>query len=145
MKDFVNRIYSKLNPVIINWVDYYASLGQIDEYESNRYKCIKGFNSPVNTYRVGIDLVNRYKISINILNYTYKVIVVSVLAPATERVHQDNGSVDVYPSKVVKEKLEFTEGKFDIDNIDWVTDIQRLMNEYVLKDKAEVEVIENYG
>jgi ORF53 len=60
-------------------------------------------------------------------------------------VHQDDGSVDVYPSKVVKEKLEFTEGNFDIDNIDWVTDIQRLMNEYVLKDKAEVEVIENYG
>ena len=145
MKDFVNRIYSKLNPVIINWVDYYASLDQIDEYESNRYKYIKGFNSPVNTYKVGIELVNGYKISINILNYTYKVIVVSVLAPATERVHQDDGSVDVYPSKVVKEKLEFTEGNFDIDNIDWVTDIQRLMNEYVLKDKAEVEVIENYG
>lgn len=145
MKDFVNRIYSKLNPVIINWVDYYVSLDQIDEYESNRYNYIKGFNSPVNTYKVRIELVNRYKISINILNYTYKVIVVSVLAPATERVHQDDGSVDVYPSKVVKEKLEFTEGNFDIDNIDWVTDIQRLMNEYVLKGKAEVEVIENYG
>lgn len=145
MKDFINRAYSKLNPVIINWVDYYASLGLIDEYESNRYKCIKGFNSPVSTYKVGIELVNRYKISINVLKYTYKVIVVSVLAPATERVHQDDGSVDIYPSKVVKEKLEFTEGNFDIDSIDWVTDIQRLMNEYVLKDKAEVEVIENYG
>lgn len=145
MEDIVNRIYSKLNPVIINWVDYYASLDQIDEYESNRYKYIKRFNSPVNTYKVGIDLVNGYKISINILNYTYKVLVVSVLAPATERVHQDDGSVDVYPSKVVKEKLEFTEGNFDIDNIDWVTDIQRLMNEYILKDKAEMEIIENYG
>ena len=74
MKDFVNRVYSRLNPVIINWVDYYASLGQIDEYESNRYKVIKGFNSPVNTYKVGIELVNRYKIRINILNYTYKVV-----------------------------------------------------------------------
>lgn len=145
MKDFINRVYSKLNPVIINWVDYYASLGLIDEYESNRYNYIKRFNSPVNAYKVGIELVNGCKISINILNYTYKVIVVSVLSPATERVHQDDGSVDVYPSKVVKEKLEFTEGLFDIDSIDWVTDIQRLMNEYVLKDKAEVEVIENYG
>jgi hypothetical protein len=66
MKDFVNRIYSKLNPVIINWVDYYASLDQIDEYESNRYKYIKGFNSPVNTYKVGIELVNGYVKSNNI-------------------------------------------------------------------------------
>lgn len=28
MKDFVNRVYSRLNPVITNCVDYYASLGQ---------------------------------------------------------------------------------------------------------------------
>lgn len=142
MKDFVNKVYSRLDHVIINWADYYASLGQIDEYESNRYKVIKEFNSPVNTYRVDIELVNDYKISIRILNYTYKVVVVSVLAPAIERVRQDDGSVDVYPGKVVKEKIEFTEGDFDIDNIDWITDIQKLMNEYVLKDKAEVEVIE---
>lgn len=47
--------------------------------------------------------------------------------------------------KLLRRNLNLLKVIFDIDNIDWVTDIQRLMNEYVLKDKAEVEVIENYG
>ena len=99
MKDFVNRVYSRLNPVIINWVDYYASLGQIDGYELTRYKA-KSYVSINNTYKVIIDLVNDYRIDIDVsipLNITCHVLTVRVFSPAVERVKQDNGSVDIYP------------------------------------------------
>ena len=145
MKDFINRLYEKLNPAIINWVDYYVTCGRIDGYELTRYKVIKGYNTPINTYNVIIDLVNRYRIDINIFipsNVEYHVLTVRVFAPAVERVKQDDGSVDVYPAKQLKEYLRFNEGEFDIDKDDWVREIRDLMNEYVMKDKADVEVIE---
>ena len=81
MKDFVNRVYSRLNPVIINWVDYYASLGQIDGYELTRYKA-KSYISIDNTYKVIIDLVNDYRIDIDVsipLNITCRVLSVRFL------------------------------------------------------------------
>lgn len=145
MKDFINRLYVKLNPVIINWVDYYTSLGEIDGYELTRYKVIKGYNMPKNTYKVIIDLVNGYRIDIDVsipLNVTCHVLSVRVFSPAVERVKQDDGSVDVYPAKHLNEYLRFAEGEFDIDKDDWVREIRDLMNEYATKDKAKVEVIE---
>lgn len=144
MKDFVKKVYEKLNPVIINWVDYYAEMELIDAYTSNKYKVLKGFNAPINTYDVKIDLTNGYTVIISVddtvdtKQYTTSVLRVSILGPAVERVKQDNGSVDVYPAKVTVKQIKFVEGTFDIDGLDWVLDIQNLMNEYVLKDKAEV-------
>lgn len=152
MKKFVSKIYGKLNPVIINWVDYYAEMGLIDAYVSNKYKMLKGFNAPIDTYDVKIDLVNGYTVVISVnatitkVKYsseaskqsTPSVLRVSILGPAVERVRQDNGSVDVYPAKVTVKQIKFVEGNFDIDKIDWVLDIQNLMNEYVLKAPAEV-------
>lgn len=145
MKDFINNLYYRLNPVIINWVDYYTSLGLIDGYELTRYKVIKGYVTPNNTYKVIIDLVNDYRIDIDVSipsNVDYHVLTVRVFSPAVERVKQDNGSVDVYPAKHLKGYLRFAEGEFDIDKDDWVREIRDLMNEYALKDKAKVEVIE---
>lgn len=144
MKDFINRLYEKLNPVIINWVDYYTSLGEIDGYELTRYKA-KSYISPNSTYKVIIDLVNDYRIDIDVVvpsNVDHNVLTVRVFSPAVERVKQDNGSVDVYPAKHLNGYLRFTEGEFDIDKDDWVREIRDLMNEYVSKDKAKVEVIE---
>lgn len=144
MKDFINRIYDKLNPVIINWVDYYASLGQIDGYELNRYKTDMGINSPVNTYKVTIYLANDYRIDIDGCvpsNVDYHVLTVRVFSPAVERVKQDDGSVDVYPAKYLNGYLRFAEGEFDINKDDWVREIRDLMNEYASKDKAKVEVM----
>lgn len=144
MKDFINRLYEKLNPVITNWVDYYTSLGLIDGYELTRYKA-KSYISPNNTYKVIIDLVNNYRIDIDVsipLNITCHVLSVRVFSPAVERVKQVNGSVDVYPAKQLVKYIRFAEGNFDIDKDDWVREIRDLMNEYAEKDKANVEVIE---
>lgn len=144
MKDFVKKVYEKLNPVVINWVDYYVEMELINAYTSNKYKVLKGFNAPINTYDVKIDLANRYTVIISVddtidtKQYTTSVLRVSILGPAVERVKQDNGSVDVYPAKVTVKQIKFVEGNFDIDKIDWVLDIQELMNEYVLKAPAEV-------
>lgn len=120
MKDFINRLYEKLNPVIINWVDYYTSLGLIDGYELTRYKA-KSYISPNNTYKVIIDLVNNYRIDIDVsipLNITCHVLSVRVFSPAVERVKQVNGSVDVYPAKQLVKYIRFAEGNFDIDKDD---------------------------
>lgn len=145
MEDFINRIYSKLNPIIIDWVDYHASLGEIDGYESNRYKTDMGINSPVNTYKVTIYLVNDYRIIIDTCapsNVDYHVLTVRVFSPAVERVKQDDGSVDVYPAKHLNEYLRFVEGEFDIDKVGgWLTEILILLNDFVMRPMAEVEVI----
>lgn len=140
-------MYEKLNPIIINWVDYYASLGLIDEYELTRCKPIKGYVTPNNTYKVIIDLVNAYRIDIDVSipsNVDYHVLTVRVFSPAVERVKQDDGSVNVYPAKHLNEYLRFAEGEFDIDKVcgGWLTEILILLNDFVMRPMAEVEVIE---
>lgn len=145
MEDFVKKVYERLNPVIDNWVNYYTSLELIDGYELTRHKAIKGYVTPNNTYKVIIDLVNDYRIDIDVSipsNVDYHVLTVRVFSPAVERVKQYDGIVDVYPAKQLKGYLRFAEGEFDIDKDDWVREIRDLMNEYVSKDKAKVEVIE---
>lgn len=66
----------------------------------------------------------------------------SQLAPAVERVENEDGSVDVYPSKIIKDKIEFIEGDFDIDGDDWVDEVLEYINKWLNKDKADVEILE---
>lgn len=151
MEYFVNKVYKMLNPVIINWVDYNTSLRLIEEYEAKRYKCLKGFNTPIDNYNVEIVLKNGYTISIrtditkmlsdNTVHNSIEILTVSILSPAVDKIRHD-GWVESYPTKIIKYQKVFKNGEFDIDNIDWVADIQKLLNEYVVKEKAELMVIE---
>lgn len=59
-----------------------------------------------------------------------------------ERVKHEDGSVDVYPSKIIKDKIEFIEGDFDIDGYDWVDEVLEYINKWVNKDKDDVEVLD---
>ena len=59
-----------------------------------------------------------------------------------ERVKNEDGSADVYPSKIIKDKIEFIEGNFDIDGDDWVDEVLEYINKWVNKDKADVEVLD---
>ena len=67
MKDFVKKVYERLNPVIDNWVDYRAYYDEISEYSSKRYREFEGSNSPIDNYDTNIELKNGYNIGIDIV------------------------------------------------------------------------------
>lgn len=145
-KAFITEVSNKLNPIIGNWVDYNVTLGLITEYQSRRYlNTDNGYSGSMNFYVVRIELANGYDIDINISkchskHKTCKILSVCAFAPAVERLI--NGGTDVCPIKVVKERIEFVEGEFDVNGVEWLTRITRLLNEYVMKSKIGVEVIE---
>lgn len=147
-KAFITEVSNKLNPIISNWVDYNVTLGLIKEYQSRRYlNTDNSYSGSMNFYVVRIELANGYDIDIDISkcrskHKTCKILSVCALAPAVERLSNGNGGTDVCPRKVVKERIEFTEGEFDVNGVEWVTSITRLLNEYVMKSKIDVEVIE---
>lgn len=146
--EFVKKVYSMLNPIVSNWVDYYVTYGEIVEYSSKRYRVLQGFNHPINDYNVRIELKNGYCIGITMeesrVSSYEKVnsLQVYVLGPAVEKVDNNNGCIDTIPRKVMKERKIFVEGEFDIDDIEWVIDIKSFMNKYAQKEKAEVEVVD---
>ena len=147
-KAFITEVSNKLNPIISNWVDYNVTLGLIKEYQSRRYlNTDNSYSGSMNFYVVRIELANGYDIDIDISkcrskHKTCKILSVCALAPAVEILSNGNGGTDVCPRKVVKERIEFTEGEFDVNGVEWVTSITRLLNEYVMKSKIDVEVIE---
>lgn len=147
-KTFITEVSNKLNPIIGNWVDYNVTLGLIKEYQLRRYlNTDNGYSGSMNFYVVRIELANGYDIDIDISkcrskHKTCKILSVCALAPAVERLSNGNGGTDVCPRKVVKERIEFVEGEFDIKDVEWLTRITRLLNEYVMKTKISVEVIE---
>ena len=146
--EFVRKVYSMLNPIVVNWVDYYATYGEIVEYQSKRYRAFQGFNTPINDYNVRIELKNGYCIGITMEESrvsSYEKInslQVYVLEPAVEKVDNGNGCINTIPRKVMKERKIFVEGEFDIDDIEWVIDIKGFMNKYAEMEKAEVEVVD---
>ena len=146
--DFVKKIYNKLNTNIENWVDYEVTCGDIVEYRSKRYRVLEGFNSPIDDYRVRIDLKNRYNIGITIMHSGSRdkdkvtnVLSVDATGPGSEKVYNGDGVVTTWPRRVMKERMDFVEGEFDIDDNGWVLDIMRFMNRYATMEKAEVEVV----
>lgn len=147
-KTFITEVSNKLNPIIGNWVDYNVTLGLIKEYQLRRYlNTDNGYNASMNFYVVRLELNNGYDIDIDISksfsrHKTCKILSVCAMAPAVERLSNGNGGTDVCPRKVVKERIEFVEGNFDINECEWLTRIIELLNEYVMKSKIDVEVIE---
>lgn len=148
--EFVKKVYTMLNPIVGNWVDYYVTYGEIVEYQSKRYRVLEGFNHPINDYNVRIELKNGYCIGITLMSdggfrdklNISKGLQVYVLGPAVEKVDDGSGCITTYPKKVMKERKIFVEGEFDIDDIEWVTDIEGFMNKYAQMEKAEVEVVD---
>lgn len=140
--DFINKVYNELNHIINHWAKQKYLSDKIFEYTNTfSIKKVYGFYWEVkilckNDYRILLRFYKNYEWynDSNILN-------VSVLAPAVERVENEDGSVDVYPSKKIKDKIEFIEGNFDIDGDDWVDEVLEYINKWVNKDKADVEVL----
>lgn len=145
--EFVKKVYTMLNPIVSNWVDYYVTYGEIVEYSSKRYRVLEGFNHPIDDYNVRIELKNGYCIGIAIVTsgsrdedkITHSLQVYAT-GPCNVRVVDASSPVDSRPRHIKKERIEFTEGEFDIDNIEWVTDIEGFMNKYAQMEKVEVEV-----
>lgn len=141
--NFINEVYDELNPIINHWAKQKYLNDKIFEYTNNfSIKKVYGLYWEVkilcnNDYRILLRFYKNYELynDSNILN-------VSVLAPAVERVKNEDGSVDVYPSKIIKDKIEFIEGYFDIDGDDWVDEVLEYMNKWVNKDKADVDVLD---
>ena len=95
-----------------------------------------------------IELTNGYDIDIDISKCHYKhktckMLSVFVLTPAVERFSNGDGVTTVCPRKIVKEKIDFVEGEFDINNVEWVKRITRLLNEYAMLPKVDVMEINN--
>ena len=146
--DFVKKVYNKLNTNVVNWVDYNVTCGVIVGYETNRYLATEGFNSPIDDYRVRIDLKNGYSIGITIMHSGSRdkdkvtnVLSVDATGPGVEKVDDGDGVVTTWPRRVMKERMNFVEGEFDIDDNGWVLDIMRFMNKYATKEQADVEVV----
>lgn len=147
--EFVKNVYAVLNPVVDNWVDFHANYDEIIEYSSKRYRTFEGFNSPIDDYNVRIELKNGYNIGIAIVTsksrekyMTTKMLYIYVTGPGVKKVDRGNGCIDTYPARVMKERIMFVDGEFDIDDIEWVTDIEGFMNKYAQMEKAEVEVVD---
>ena len=147
--EFVNEVYKTINPVVDNWVDFHAKYCEISEYSSKRYRAFEGFNSPIDNYDVHIELKNRYNIGIDIVisgsrdkdNITHSLQVYAT-GPGVKKNDRGNGCIDTYPVRVMKERITFVDGEFDIDSVDFNLDILNLLNKYAEMEKAEVEVIE---
>lgn len=150
MEDFVKKVYERLNPVIDNWVDYHTYYDEISEYSSKRYRAFEGFNSPIDNYDAHIELKNGYNIGIDIVTSesrekykTTKILYIYATGPGVKKYDRGNGCIDTYPARVMKERIMFVDGEFDINKVGgWLTEILKLLNKYAEKDKAEVEVVE---
>lgn len=149
MEDFVKKVYEKLNPIVINWVDTRITYGEIKEYSSKRYRAIEGFNTPINDYNIRIELKNGYNIGISIVTSgsrdKYKItrsLLVYATGPCIVEVDDGSGHIDTRSRHIEKERIVFVDGEFDIDNIDWTLDILKFLNKYAQQAKAEVEVVE---
>lgn len=138
--EFVKKVYTMLNPIVSNWVDYYVTYGEIVEYSSKRYRVLEGFNHPINDYNVRIELKNGYNIGISIV--TNNMLQVYVTGPGVKKVDRGNGCIDTYPARVMKERINFVDGEFDIDSVDFNLNILNFLNKYTQKEKAEVEVVD---
>nr|DAN53672.1 MAG TPA: GatD-like protein [Caudoviricetes sp.] len=148
-KDFVKEIYKTISPVVINWVDFHANYDEIIEYSSKRYRVIEGFNSPIDDYNVRIELKNGYNIGIAIVTSgsrekykTTKILQVYATGPGVTKDDRGNGCIDTYPARVMKERIMFVDGEFDIDSAEFISDILKFLNKYAEMEKAEVEVVE---
>lgn len=146
--DFVKEVYKVLNPIVDNWVDFHANYDEIIEYSSKRYRVFENFNKPIDDYNVRIELKNGYCIGITMeesrVSSYEKVnsLQVYALAPAVEKVDNNNGCIDTIPRKIMKERKIFVDGEFDIDSVDFNLDILNFLNKYAQKEKAEVEVLD---
>ena len=147
--EFVKKVYTMLSPIVDNWVDYYVTYGEIAEYSSKRYRVFEGFNHPIDDYNARIELKNGYNIGIAIVTSgsrdkfkTTNVLQVYVTGPGVQHNDNGNGCIDTCPVRVMKERKMFVAGEFDIDDIEWVTDIEGFMNKYAQMEKAEVEVVD---
>lgn len=147
--DFVKKVYNKLNTNVANWVDYNVTTSDIVKFETNRYLATEGFNSPIDDYRVRIDLKNGYSIGFAIIRNgsmnKYKItniLTIYATGPGIEKVNDGDGCVNTQPIRIMKGKIDFVEGEFDIDDNGWVLDIMRFMNKYATKEKADVEVVD---
>lgn len=147
--DFVKEVYKVLNPVVVYWVDFHADYGEIVEYSSKRYRAFEGFNTPIDDYNVRIELKNGYNIGIAIVTSgsrdkykTTNILQVYATGPGVTKDDRGNGCIDTYPVKVMKERIMFVEGEFDIDSVEFNLDILNFLNKYAEMEKAEVEVVE---
>ena len=147
--EFVKKVYTMLNPIVSNWVDYYVTYGEIVEYSSKRYRVLQGFNHPINDYNVRIELKNGYNIGIAIVTsksreeyMTTKILQIYATGPGVKKVDRGNGCIDTYPARVMKERIMFVDGEFDIDSVDFNLDILNFLNKYAEMEKAEVEVVD---
>lgn len=149
MEDFVKKVYEKLNTVIINWVDSRITYDEINEYSSKRYRAVEGFNTPIDDYNVRIELKNGYNIGIAIVTsksreeyMTTKILQIYTTGSGVKKVDRGNGCIDTYPARVMKERIMFVDGEFDIDSVDFNLDILNFLNKYAEMEKAEVEVVD---
>lgn len=147
--EFVKEVYKVLNPIVINWVDFHANYDEIVEYSSKRYRTVEGFNSPIDDYNVRIELKNGYNIGIAIVTsgsrekyMTTKILQIYATGPGVKKVDRGNGCIDTYPARVMKERIMFVDGEFDIDSVDFNLDILNFLNKYAEMEKAEVEVVD---
>lgn len=147
--EFVKNVYAVLNPVVINWVDFHANYDEIIEYSSRRYRAFEGFNSPIDDYNVHIELENGYNIGIDIVTsgsrdkdkITHS-LQVYVTGPGVKKYDRGNGCIDTYPVRVMKKRITFVDGEFDIDSVNFILYILNFLNKYTEMEKVEVEVIE---
>ena len=147
--EFVNEVYKTINPVVDNWVDFHAKYCEISEYSSKRYRTFEGFNSPIDDYNVHIELKNGYNIGIAIVTsgsrdkdkITHSLQVYTT-GPGVKKDDRDNAYIDTYPVRVMKERITFVDGEFDIDSVDFNLYILNFLNKYAEMEKVEVEVIE---
>ena len=147
--DFVKEVYKVLNPVVDNWVDFHANYDEIIEYSSKRYRTFEGFNSPIDDYNVHIELKNGYNIGIDIVTSesrekykTTKILYIYATGPGVKKDDRGNGCIDTYPARVMKERIMFVDGEFDVDSAEFISDILKFLNKYAEMEKAEVEVVD---
>jgi hypothetical protein len=147
--DFVKEVYKVLNPIVDNWVDFHANYDEIIEYSSKRYRVFEGFNPPIDDYNVRIELKNGYAIGIAIVTSgsrdkfkTTKILQVYATGPGIQHNDNNNGCIDTYPVRVMKERKMFVDGEFDIDSVDFNLYILNFLNKYAQMEKTEVEVVD---
>lgn len=146
--EFVKEVYKTINPVVDNWVDFHSNYDEIVEYSSKRYRVFEGFNSPIDDYNLRIELKNGYNIGFTIVTSGSRdkdkittILYVYATAPGVKKVDRGNGCIDTYPARVMKERIMFVDGEFDIDSVDFNLNILNFLNKYAEMEKAEVEVV----
>lgn len=148
INEFISKAYEKLNPVLNRWAVENEKCGKIKHYynmrdidDSRDYWCVKCECS--NDYHIAVRF---YTVDANMYD-TVEILTVQVDGPAiitnsyysVALGYRIPTTVDTYSNRAA---ISFSEGQFDIDDDSWVNDILKFVNEWVAKDKANVEGVE---